>query len=429
MKTNRFRAVCSAALCACVLFLCACSGDLGISTQADTNDAETETEGFAGIGTASKAYNGLFNGIKDVYITIGEAELATVVDHADSGIYCECGVKIGNSVISNAGIKPRGNTTYVTERGNGRFSFKLKFNKYTKGQKLQGLDELDLNNMSYDPSYIREYLAYSLLSLDSGIAAPLAAFARLYVNGEYYGLYLMAESVDESFLKRCFGDADGDLYEADKGSAFLSDDTSTFNLKSGSDAALSKISAVYEALNGGDTEDILDAGSVLRYAAVISLIGAEESYLGPKAESYYLYSDTDGKTHIIPRDFKLSFGTDSETKKTGYTINDKYITASVREPYFGLEAEDRPLVSRLLENEAYEKEYLSYVKYYNEELSSMLPKLSALKAGIDEAVKDDPRRFYDDDVYQSEYMDGDTLYGFIKARCENVRSQLAETEQ
>lgn len=425
-KTAKTKAV-FLLLCLIMLFLCSCGADLGISTDtANRTDPVSRKAGLSGIGYEKKAYNGLFDSIADVYITIGEAELSTVLDHADSGIYCECTVKAGGTTLYNVGIKPRGNTTYVTEADNGRYSFKLKFNKYTKGQKLNGLDELNLNNMSYDPSYVREYLAYTLFSLDSGVPAPLATFAKVYINGEYYGLYLAAECVDESFLKRTFGDNDGDLYEADKGSALTSDDTSTFKLESGTDTSLSKISALYNAIANGNAEDVLDIGSVLRYAAVITVVCGQESYLGPKADSYYLYRSTENVISIIPYDLKLSFGTDSDTKKTEYNIDETLITTSVTEPYFGLSPEDRPLVSCLLEDEEYKKEYLSYVKYYNDELYGMLDKLSALKAEIDDAVKDDPRRFYDDSVYQSEFTDGDTLYGFIKARCENISSQLAK---
>ena len=414
-------------LCLTFLLLCSCNSGLGINSG---DGDENRAEGFAGIGYASKEYGGLFNGMVDVKITIKEAELSTVTDHADSGIYCECGVEIGGKQLSRIGIKPRGNTGYVTGIGNGRYSFRLKFNKYKKGQKLNGLDELDLNNMSYDPSYVREYVAYALFSLDKGIQAPLASFAKLYINDEYYGLYLMTESLDESFLKRAFGEADGNLYEAGKGSALTSEDTSTFALKKGSDTSLSKIVSLQKAISEDTLEDLLDVESVLRYAAVISVICGKESYLGPKAENYYLYSDEHNVIHIIPRDFKISFGTDAESKKTDYEIDDSLIKSSVTEPYFGLEAEYRPLVSRLLENETYRKEYLSYVKYYNDALAGMLEKLPDLKAAIDDAVKDDPRRFFDDTVYQAEFTDsGDTLYTFIKARCENVNSQLAETEE
>ena len=152
-------------LCLSMVFLCSC--DLGIASS-DTSENETRQDGGSGTAQTSKSYGGIFNGVTDVRITIGAAELSTALDHADAGMYCECSARIGGTLISGIGIKPRGNTDYVTEVGNGRYSFKLKFNKYTKGQKLNGLDELDLNNMVYDPSYVREYLAYMLFSMKCG---------------------------------------------------------------------------------------------------------------------------------------------------------------------------------------------------------------------------------------------------------------------
>src|SRR4029453_9202490 len=53
-----------------------------------------------------------------------------------------------------------------------------------------------------------------------GYPAPRVANARLFVNGEYAGLYGIVESIDKSFLRRVFGvndrgsiENDGYLYE------------------------------------------------------------------------------------------------------------------------------------------------------------------------------------------------------------------------
>ncbi len=432
MKKNVFFRIISAVLAILTLSLCSCKVDLGISTEAETDDNGTVVlpSGLGDIGRKSGEYNGMFDGIMTVNVTMGEAELSTVLDHADSEMYCECGVSVGRESLQNVGIKPRGNTAYVTECDSRKYSFKLKFNKYTKGQKLNGLDEMYLNNMSYDPSFVREYLAYALFSLSSGISAPLSTFAKVYINGEYYGLYLAVEAVDESFLKREFGNADGNLYEGNKGSAFTSDDTSTFTLERGNDTALTKISKIYNAIADGEgIENVLDVESVLRYAAVVAVLCGQESYLGAKAENYYLYEDKDGLTYMIPWDLKTVLGTDLSLKKTEYSVDTGLISASVTEPYFGLEAEDRPLVSKLLENEKYKSEYLSYAAYYCGELSAMLPKLSGLKEAIDEAALSDTKHFFDKETYAAEFSDGEnTLYGFIKSRCENVTSQLAAEE-
>lgn len=427
-KQTALRTV-SLLLCILCVFLCSCNLDFGIK-PADT-DGGTETAaapGFAGVGVKTGAYNGMFDGIMQINITMGDAELSTVKDHADSEIYCECNVSVGKETVNRAAIKPRGNTSYVTASGSSRYSFKLKFDKYVKGQRLNGLDELYLNNLSYDPSYVREYLAYALFSLNSGIKAPLATFAKVYINGQYYGLYSAVEAVDGSFLKRAYGENDGDLYKAESGSAFISDDTSTFTLERGENTSLSKISEIYNAVIYGDkTEDVVDVESILRYAAVIAVICGRESYLGAKAENYYLYSEPGGEVSIIPWDLKTAFGTDLSERKGGYAIDGSLISSSVKEPYFGLEAEDRPLVSKLLENKEYNDEYLKYVKYYSDALSEMIPKLSGLKAAIDEAVAEDTTGFYGKETYEAEFTDGDTLYGFIKARCDSIKQQLASS--
>ena len=426
MKKGVLNKAVSAVLSAVMLLLCSCGLDLGISTTAG---ADTAVPADDEVTVKSGAYNGMFDGVMTLNISMGEAELSTVMNHADSEMYCECSVNCGRENLYNVGIKPRGNTSYVTECESSKYSFKLKFNKYTKGQKLNGLDEMYLNNMSYDPSYCREYLAYALFSLSFGISAPLAAFAKVYINNEYYGLYLAVEGVDESFLKREFGNADGNLYEANKGSAFLSDDTSTFTLEHGNDTALTEISKIYNAITDGkNVEEVLDVESVLRYAAVIAVVCGQESYLGAKAENYYFYADTDGVAYMIPWDLKTVLGVDLSLKKTEYSIDSSLVSTSVTEPYFGLDGDDRPLVSKLLANEKYYKEYLSYVKYYCGALSDMLPKLSEVKKTIDEAAQADTKHFFDKETYAAEFADGEnSLYGFIKSRCEHITSQLADT--
>ena len=425
MKKSVFTKTVCAVLFAVMLLLCSCGLDLGIQTTADGDNTAVPADDEVAVKTG--AYNGMFDGVMSLNITMGEAELSTILDHADAEMYCECSVDNGKETLQNVGIKPRGNTSHVTECGSRKYSFKLKFNKYTKGQKLNGLDEMYLNNMSYDPSYCREYIAYALFSLSSGISAPLASFAKVYINGEYYGLYLAVEAVDESFLKREFGNADGNLYEANRGSAFISDDTSTFTLECGNDTALTKISKIYNAISDGEgIEEVLDVESVLRYAAVIAVVCGQESYLGAKAENYYFYEDTDGVAYMIPWDLKTALGVDLSLKKSEYSIDSSLISTSVTEPYFGLDADDRPLVSKLLANEKYYKEYLSYVEYYRGALSDMLPKLSEVKKTIDEAAEADENHFFDKETYAAEFTDGEnTLYGFIKSRCEHITSQLA----
>lgn len=101
-------------------------------------------------------------------------------------------------------------------RGNGsRFQAKpgleLSFDYYATQQRFLGLRSLVLDNLVTDPSMIREATAMALMRR-LGVAAPRESAARVFVNGEYAGLYMMVEPVDTVFAEKAFG-VQGLLFE------------------------------------------------------------------------------------------------------------------------------------------------------------------------------------------------------------------------
>jgi spore coat protein CotH len=46
-----------------------------------------------------------------------------------------------------------------------------------------------------------------------GQIAPREAFAKVYINNEYQGVYAVVEPINEPFLQRVFGSAEGYLSE------------------------------------------------------------------------------------------------------------------------------------------------------------------------------------------------------------------------
>jgi hypothetical protein len=79
-------------------------------------------------------------------------------------------------------------------------------------RRLFGQKHLTLNNGVQDNSAVHERLAYMLFrALD--IPAPRMAHARVFVNGQLYGLYQHVESIDRRFLSRWFDSNKGMLYE------------------------------------------------------------------------------------------------------------------------------------------------------------------------------------------------------------------------
>jgi spore coat protein CotH len=75
---------------------------------------------------------------------------------------------------------------------------------------------MTLNNMVQDGSAMHEDVSYEMFR-EAGVPASRVAHVELYLNGEYRGLYLHVETVDDQFLKRHFLDPDGNLYEGTYG--------------------------------------------------------------------------------------------------------------------------------------------------------------------------------------------------------------------
>lgn len=114
-------------------------------------------------------------------------------------------------------IRPKGNTSLTSiasDPTTDRYSFKLEFDHYVDGQTCFGLDKLILNNNYADATNMKEALIYDMYQY-LGADASLYNYAKISVNGEYWGVYLALEAVEDSFLLRNYGVQDGELYKPD----------------------------------------------------------------------------------------------------------------------------------------------------------------------------------------------------------------------
>lgn len=119
--------------------------------------------------------------------------------------------------MQNVGFRQRGNSSYNWAANSYKRPFKVDFNRYVDGQKFLGLGAFYLNNNAYDPSFMRETLAYETFR-ELGVPAPRTCYGLVYLtiegrlNREYLGLYTLLEEIDsKDFLKHHFGSAKGML--------------------------------------------------------------------------------------------------------------------------------------------------------------------------------------------------------------------------
>lgn len=138
------------------------------------------------------------------------------IDHCTDEKYRACTVTIDGEAQGTVGIRAKGNTSLssVAQYDNDRYSFKIELDHYQKKKTYRGLDKLSLNNIIQDATYMKDYWSYTFMN-QMGLASPLCSYTEIYVNGEYWGLYLAVEGVEEAFLERNYGEDYGELYKPD----------------------------------------------------------------------------------------------------------------------------------------------------------------------------------------------------------------------
>ena len=181
--------------------------------------SERLTELFGGPGVRMEYETKLFdtNEVMSVDIRMDESDWNKMLSNAISEEYYSCTVVINGKKISNVAIRPKGNTSLSSiamDPDSNRFSLKLEFGHYEKGQTCYGLDKLILNNNYADATNMKEAIIYDMYQF-IGAEASLWNYAKVSVNGEYWGVYLALEAVEDSFMLRNFGTQAGELYKPD----------------------------------------------------------------------------------------------------------------------------------------------------------------------------------------------------------------------
>jgi spore coat protein CotH len=150
-----------------------------------------------------------------INITAKDEDWQSLMENATSKPSINADIEIDGVTFKEVGIKTKGNTslTQVANSGSDRFSLKINFDKNVDGQNCYGLDTLVLNNLYSDTSYLKEYMSYKLMAY-MDVPSSEVTFADISVNGEHYGFFIAVEDVDNSFLKRNFGeDYTGEAYK------------------------------------------------------------------------------------------------------------------------------------------------------------------------------------------------------------------------
>jgi len=381
------------------------------------------------------------NSVNRVSITITEENWDDMLKNPLDEEYHLASVTINDDTYHGIGIRTKGLTSLgmVANSDSDRYSFKIKADEYFNGQTFLGLNKFVLNNNYRDSSYMKEYLSYQLLT-ELGVPTPAYAYAAVYLNGKYWGLYLMVEAVEEDFAARNFGMNYGQLYKPDKtfgnrskglgGSELIYIDENIESYPDIFDNAVFTnvtntdkqrvITALRHLSEGTDLEKYINVDEVLKFFAVNTAFVNLDSYISSMHHNYYLYEDM-GQLSMIPWDWNVCFG-ESNSLSSQESINFPIDTPAPS----NINISERPMIGSLLAVDSYKNLYHDYLRIIATEFfgNSYEERINKIDAMISPFVEKDPTAFYTFEEYKNgvEYM---KVFG--KHRAESILGQLNGT--
>jgi hypothetical protein len=233
-------------------------------------------------------------------------------------------VSIDGNVFDSVGFKEKGYFSNWGAMPSVKKPFKINLSKYKDGQKYDGLKKINLSNGFLDPSMMHDALAYKFMR-DAGIPAPRTAYTKVYLNGTYWGLYILVEELDKNFLQNWYANKEGNLFKcinntslAWQGSTFSSY-TDEFELQTNSTANdWSQFTRFVDIINNSGTHFIDSLPMVLDVQNYLNVLAADvimfnwDSYYD-HGRNFFLYDDPDeNKINWLPWDYNLAFS-NSET--------------------------------------------------------------------------------------------------------------------
>ena len=348
--------------------------------------------------------------------------------------------------INPVGFRLRGNTSRYSQKK----SFKVSFNRFTSGGKYYGVEKLNLNGEHNDPSIMRSKVCWDILR-KMNIPAPRSNHVKVYINDNYYGLYINVEHIDEEFIKSRFGYNDGNLYKClwpadlnylgDNPNLYKFDNGNrrTYDLKTNKEADdYTDLGNFINILNNSPSSsfacDLGDVFNIYDYLNVISadiLFGNWDGYIYGN-NNYYLYHNTSsGKMEFIPFDLDNTLGIDWVGRD--WAIRNIYDWQQHGNNY-------RPLYQRVIADEDLKKQYSYFMNklvYETLNLDSLISSVSQRRDMIASSVEDDPYYPLDygytlSDFYDSFYqgLGGHVDYGlftYLQTRISSIKSQLEST--
>ena len=374
-----------------------------------SGDASAKAVSGGNSGTAQCFYRavkaaGLYDPlvIRTISLTFTQSNWQTKLKaNYASGSNLLANLEVDGISYPGVGVHYRGNTSYTMGGVKKSLAIDVDFTNAT--QNLMGYASLNLNNAKGDNTIMREPLYFNIMRAYT--ICPRASFAKVYINGVYWGLYSFVEQENSDLIKEYCPSTDGDRWRAPNmagttgggggpggGGGGFSSGTSALTYL-GTNVATYKanyalktdkstnawerlVQATY-VLNNTATnllrdkiEDVLAVDRWLWFLALEDVFADEDSYYYKGADYCFYYEPESGRYHPVEHDGNETF-----------LANDVQLS-----PVQGTGNANRPVISRLLAIPELRQRYLAHLRtvlqeFYNPTvMTSLIDQFSSLSA-------------------------------------------------
>ena len=284
---------------------------------------------------------------------------------------------LNGTVYDSVGVRYKGNSTFClpNDNLNPKVPYNIDFNYFIDSQKVLGYKKMKLANAWMDPTFVKQIVSSNIYRnyLPSGESNLI----KLYVQGNYLGLYINDESINKQFFKKHFDEKSGPLFKCDNIDRFcdtanapsayppsliyLGEDSSlyynSYDMKS--DNGWGDLVEFITTLNNNfsQIDSVLNVDRTLWAFAVNQVLLNLDCYNTYYIHNYYLYQTKDGLFQMIPWDLDNTF--------SGAIMGFDYFNQSniyEYDPYHYGSPGERPLAEKLLNDPLYRKQYTAHIR-------------------------------------------------------------------
>lgn len=261
--------------------------------------------------------------VQTVHLKIEDSDWQRMMEALPKRIYVPASFQWRDVSFKKVAIRFKGNSS-SNPRQPFKRSFLIKFDKYDEAARFLGSKRVSFDNGIQFGSLFSEPIVTEILRAE-GLKTHRANYAKLHINGEYRGVYVNVERIDDVFLEQHWPGSGGPLYKVDEGGPgsnlqLISEDAAAYkrafepkNDEAKAEAArlVDLIRVINQAPAEGFAKRLAsqwETDDFLKVTAILLCSGAFDQLTGWNTHNYYLYRDRKtARWNYLPWDLDVGF--------------------------------------------------------------------------------------------------------------------------